>query len=60
MLAVLRGDWFYWVDVQLAFVEARQAEIAQLFLGYAMTPDKQSMFDLFTTGEGRKLLAEHV
>lgn len=49
-----------WIEVQLAFVDARQAEMAQLFLGYAMTPDRQTCFDLFTTEGGRKLLAENV
>lgn len=49
-----------WIEAQLAMIEAEQASMARLLLGYAMTPDRRTVFDVIVEGEGRKLLAQHL
>lgn len=50
-----------WIDVQLAFIEAGQAALAQLLLGYVEQRDGQTFWQFITEHpEGRKLLAEHL
>ena len=54
-----------WVDVQMAFVEAGQAELAELFLGKALSTQRdsegrhQTFYQVLLSGEGPRLLAEH-
>lgn len=54
-----------WIDVQLAFIEAGQAEMAELLLGFALSAEKddtgrpQTFFQILTSQDGPNLLAEH-
>ena len=45
-----------WVEVQLAFIEANQAEITEIFLPYIITDNGQTLFQRFTE-DSRGLLA---
>lgn len=38
-----------WVEVQLAFVEARQASLAQIMLPYAMTETGQTVYERWSS-----------
>ncbi len=57
---------YNWIDVQLAFVEAGQAAMAELMLGFALSTrsDEQehprTFYDVLLGAEGPKLLAEHL
>ena len=57
---------YNWIDVQLAFVEAGQAEMAELMLGFALSTRSDSegrpktFYDVLLGAEGPRLLAEHL
>ncbi|HWT01130.1 MAG TPA: hypothetical protein VN256_12855 [Pyrinomonadaceae bacterium] len=54
-----------WIEAQLAIIEAGQAELAQVFLPYALNSEGQTLFEYFRdnprllTEGGRKLLPPH-
>ena len=57
---------YNWIDVQLAFVEAGQAAMAELMLGFALSTRSDSegrpktFYDVLLGAEGPRLLAEHL
>ncbi len=57
---------YNWIDLQMAFVEAGQAEMAELMLGFALSTRRDSegrpktFYDVLLDAEGPKLLAEHL
>ena len=46
-----------WVEVQLAFVEAGQAEMAEVFLPYAIDSEGQTLYALFKESKQKQLTA---
>ncbi len=42
-----------WVEAQMALIEAQQAELAEIFLPYAIAPNGQTMYEQF---KARQLL----
>ncbi len=44
-----------WVEAQLALVECEQAEMAEVFLAYAVTANNQTLFQTFKESSGRLL-----
>lgn len=42
-----------WVEAQMALIEAQQAELAEIFLPYAVTPSGETMYEQF---KSRQLL----
>ncbi len=57
---------YNWIDVQLAFVEAGQAEMAELMLGFALSTHSdgqgvpKTFYEVLLGSEGPRLLAEHL
>ena len=57
---------YNWIDVQLAFVEAGQAAMAELMLGFALSTHRdgegvpKTFYEVLLDAEGPKLLAEHL
>ena len=57
---------YNWIDVQPAFVEAGQAVMAELLLGFALSTRKDSegrpktFYEVLLDAEGPRLLAEHL
>ena len=57
---------YNWIDVQLAFVEAGQAEMAELLLGFALSTRRgeadqpQTFYEVLLGADGPRLLAEHL
>ena len=57
---------YNWIEVQLAFVEAGQAEMAQVLLGFALSTRRdgagtpQTFYEVLLGAEGPTLLAEHL
>ncbi len=57
---------YNWIDVQMAFVEAGQAAMAELLLGFALSTRSDSegcpktFYEVLLDAEGPKLLAEHL
>ncbi len=57
---------YNWIDVQLAFVEAGQAAMAELMLGFALSTrtggagHPMTFYEVLLDAEGPKLLAEHL
>ncbi len=57
---------YNWIDVQLAFVEAGQAAMAELMLGFAISTQRdgegvpKTFYEVLLDAEGPKLLAEHL
>lgn len=50
-----------WIEVQIAFIEAGQASMAQLLLGYSVTKTGETFWEMMMEKEsGGKLLAEHL
>ena len=45
----------YWIEAQLAMVEANQATVPQVFLPYAVTNNSQTVYERLS-GDGFKLL----
>lgn len=55
----LRVSWRIvkdWVEAQMAIVEAKLADVAEVFLPYAITKSGNTLYQEIKTGEGRKLL----
>ena len=46
-----------WIEVQVALVESRQAEMAQVFMPYAMLSDGQTMYKAFQSHRNRLALS---
>jgi hypothetical protein len=44
-----------WIESQLAFIEAEQAELAQIFLPYAVTPSGQTLYQHIQEGNMKLL-----
>ena len=44
-----------WIEAQMAIVDAGMAEVAQVFLPYAVTGNGQTVFERFKTGGGGPL-----
>lgn len=44
-----------WVEVQMAFVEAGQAEMAEVFLPYAIDSNGETMYGLFKESKQKQL-----
>jgi hypothetical protein len=49
-----------WVEAQLAIVEARQAEMVEVFLPYVIDRDGQSMFQRFKEAQQKQLTSGSV
>ena len=44
-----------WVEVQIALVDSRQAEMGQVFMPYAITPGGETMYQRFLTSTQKML-----
>ena len=57
---------YNWIDLQLAFVEAGQAAMAELMLGFALSTQRdgegvpKTFYEVLLGAEGPRLLAEHL
>lgn len=55
----LRVSWRIvkdWVEAQMAIVEAKLADVAEVFLPYAITKSGNTLYQEIKSGEGMKLL----
>jgi hypothetical protein len=44
-----------WIEAQMAIVQANQAELAEVFLPYAITKDGQTVYEQMKSGNGKMI-----